>query len=202
MGDSQLMPIRAPKGGRSQAMQNAPQIDPSLAPLVANIFAQYPALARHKNDFAVMRGRPMLGSDGKPLFKMPDGRPDDRQLESYAPDESWSPLPGKATTELFNSAVSSPEQQQIIAGDFLHHLPDVDPTWAAMKRDVVPKELQADPQLYRSRADEWLMGYLTPDAADEWRKGGAYSPQQIKKLDRMAAYLSGGSRLLPTGKQP
>lgn len=190
---------RAPKGGRSQAMQSAPQIDPSLAPLVAQIFQQYPALARHKNDFAVMRGRPMLDNNGKPLLRMPDGRPDDRQLESYAPDESWSPMPGKAMTELYNSAVPPAEQQAMIAGDFLHHLPDVDPTWAAMKADVVPQELQADPQLYRSRADEWLMGYLTPDAADEWRKGGAYSPEQAKKLDRMKAYLT-GSPLLPTGR--
>lgn len=199
---SDLPSIRAPKGGRSQAMQGAPQIDPSLAPLVASIFQQYPALARHRQDFAVTRGRPMLGNDGNPLLKMPDGRPDDRQLESYAPDESWSPMPGKATTELFNSAASPPEQQQIIAGDFLHHLPDVDPQWAAMKANVVPAELQANPQLYRSTGDEWLMGYLTPDSADEWRKGGAYSPEQIKKLDAMAAYLSGGSKLLPTGRQP
>ena len=165
---SNLPPTKAPKGGRSHAMQNAPRIDPLLAPLVAQIFQQYPALARHSNDYAVMRGRPMLGNDGKPLLKMPDGRPDDRQLESYAPDESWSPLPGKATTELFNGAVSPAEQQTMIAGDMLHHLPDVDSQWAAMKADVVPKELQADPRLYRSTGDEWLMGYLTPDAADEW----------------------------------
>jgi hypothetical protein len=172
-------------------MQSAPQIDPSLASLVEQIFQQYPALAAHRSDFAVTRGRPMLGSDGKPLLRFDDGKPDTRQLESYAPDESFSPMPGKATTELFNSAVSPAEQQTMIAGDFLHHLPDVDPTWAAMKADVVPQELQADPQLYRSTGDEWLMGYLTPDAADEWRKGGAYKPDQIKKLEKMKSYLLG-----------
>jgi hypothetical protein len=184
-----LPPVRLPKGGRVYAMQSAPQIDPSLTAEVASVFRQFPLLAKYAPDYAVVRGRPMLPGD-------------DRQLETYAPDESWSPMPGKAVTELYNSAVPPDQQATLIAGDFLHHLADVDPKWAAMKAAVVPASMQKDPQTYRSRGDEFLMGYLTPDAADDWRKSGAYSPDQIKKLDRMAVYLQTGSMLPPTGRQP
>lgn len=193
MADGSLLnPHRFPKGGRGYGLLNQPQIDPSLAPLVQNIFAASPLLNKYKNDFAVMRGRPMLGNDGKPLLKMPDGRPDDRQLESYPKDESWNPMPGYATTELYNSSVSPAEQQQLITGDFLHHLGTIDPQWAAMKKAVVPAEMQIDPQTYASRGDEYLMGYLTPDKADEWRRGGAYGPEQQQKLEAMRRYLFGG----------
>lgn len=179
LGEALKNAITTRRGGRSFGMAGAPQIDPSLAPLVANIFAQYPALAQHRQDFAVVRGRPMI-------------RGDDRQLESYAPDESWSPLPGKATTELYNSAVPPAEQQQLIAGDLLHHLPDVDPRWNAMKAAVVPAlghTVQADQRLYRSVGDEFLMGYLTPDSADQWRD--VYTPAQRTKLELMRRYLKG-----------
>lgn len=185
---SNLPPTKA-KGGRSHAMQSAPQIDPSLAPVVADVFARFPALARYRDDYAVVRGRPMVPGD-------------DRQLETYAPDESWNPLPGSATTELYNSSVSPAEQSNLIAGDFLHHLADADPRWAAMKAGVVPADMyatrspQRSEQLYRSRGDEFLMGYLTPDAADDWRN--VYTPEQRMNLDKMKAYLT-GAILPPTG---
>lgn len=185
---SDLIPRRAPKGGRSHAMQSAPQIDPSLRPAVDAVLKQFPALARYKDDFAVMRGRPMLpGMQGLG----PNGTTwiDDRQLESYPMDESWNPMPGKFTTELYNSDVPLAEQTNLIAGDFLHHLALVDPQWDAMKRDVLPAELKADDRTYESRGDEYLMGYLTPDAADHWR--GAYKPETVKKLEKMRSYLLG-----------
>jgi hypothetical protein len=176
---------KAVKGGRPHGLQSMPQIDPSLAPVVEQVYQQYPALAKYRDQFSVIQGRPMIPGD-------------DRQLESYPIEESWNPMPGHYTTELYNSAIPPAEQATMIAGDFLHFLPHLDPKWEAMKRDVVPKELQANDRLYNSRADEWLMGYLTPDADDHWRKGGAYKPDQVKKLDAMKAYLQ-GSDLLPTG---
>lgn len=179
MANGSLLPHKLPKGGRSQGLLNQPRIDPSLAPLVNNIFAASPLLAKYQKDFAVIRGRPMIPGD-------------DRQLESYPKDESWNPMPGSATTELYNNSAPPAEQQQLIMGDFLHHLARIDPKWDAMKRDVLPPEYQADPQTYASRGDEYLMGYLTPDKADEWRKGGAYGPEQQKKLELMRRYLFGG----------
>lgn len=41
-----------------------------------------------------------------------------------------------------------------------------------------------------SRGDEFIMGYITPDKQDDWRKSGAYTPQQAKILDEMKGYLS------------
>lgn len=122
---------------------------------------------------------------------------DDRQLESYAPDESWSPAPGKAVTELYNNAVPQNQQVNLVAGDMMHHLADVDPQWAAMKQAVVPQEMQQNPDIYRSRGDEFLMGAITPDAGDYWRgRPGThlqsqYTPEQDQKLKLMAQYLRG-----------
>lgn len=158
--------------GRPHGLQNQAGGDPQFSGMLRSIFQQYPALARHQNDYAVIQGRPMLPGDG-------------RQLESYPPDESWNPIPGKATTELFNTTVPVAEQQTMVAGDFLHHLRRVDPQWAAMKADVVPKDMN------ENRADEFLMGYLTPDRADEW--SAHYTPEQRKKLGKMAEYLMRGS---------
>lgn len=162
--------IAKPKGGRSQAMQSQPDIDPSLAGTLGSVFQRFPALAKYKDDYAMMRGRPMVAGD-------------DRQLESYSPDESWNPIPGKATTELYNNGASEPEQQNLIAGDMLHHLAAVDPKWAAMKAAVVPKDMTP------ARGDEFLMGYLTPDKTDDWR--GSYTSDQRSQLAKMADYLSG-----------
>jgi len=33
---------------------------------------------------------------------------------------------------------------------------------------------------------------LAPDAADEWRQGGTYSPEMTKILEGMKTYLSSG----------
>ncbi len=190
---------KTPKGGRPRGLQSMPQVDPSLAPIVEAVFQQFPALAKHRDKFSAIQGRPMLpgmvglGPNGKTWV-------DDRQLESYPIDESWNPMPGYYTTELYNTAAPPAEQASLIAGDFLHFLPSLDPQWAAMKDNVVPKEIPRDDHAYVVQGDAYLRGYLTPDAADEWRKAGVYKPDQIKQLDVMAEYLRRqGSSLLPTG---
>lgn len=173
-----------PKGGRVHGLWDQAGTDPALKPMVASIFAKYPTLAKHASDYAVTQGRPMVPGD-------------DRQLETYLPSESWSPMPGKAVTELYNQDPA--QAPNLVAGDMLHHLADVDPQWAKMKADVVPQAMQpdhllspghrVDPQVYRSRGDEFLMGFLTPDKADEWAK--AYTPEQRQKLEFMRQYLMG-----------
>jgi hypothetical protein len=195
MADGSLLKKRLPKGGRSQGLLNQPLIDPSLAPLVNNIFATSPALARHKDDFAVLRGRPMPedGSGG--------------QLESYPPEESFNPIPWKATTELFNQGATPEEQQQLITGDMLHRLgaidattgEPVDPEYRALKEQLLasmtPQQTAdnqkvfqwyqrpyrsadrggySDPRTFHqfmdtSRGDEYIMGAITPDKGDYWR---------------------------------
>lgn len=143
-----------------------------LANTLQDVFSHYKALDRHRGDFAVVQGRPMIAGD-------------DRQLESYPPDESWNPVPGKATTEVYNTGAQPGVLRNLVAGDMLHHLRAVDPQWAAMAADVMPQGM--DP----NRGDEFLMGYLTPDAADEWKN--VYTPEQRAKLGRMGDYLIRGS---------
>lgn len=150
---------------------------PRRQDLYAAALMKFPRLQQYGDLMTVIQGRPMSATDP-------------RQLESYPPDESWNPVPGKFTTEIYNTAVPQDQQVNMVAGDMLHHLSRVDPQWDAMKRDVLPPEL-LDPKLYNSRADEYLMGYITPDAADEWRKGGAYNAEQKQKLDLMIKYLMG-----------
>lgn len=151
---------------------------PKRNDLYAAALMKFPRLRQYSDNMTVIQGRPMLPGDP-------------RQLESYPPDESWNPVPGKFTTEIYNTSVPMDQQVNMVAGDMLHYLSRVDPKWDAMKRDVLPPEL-LDPKLYNSRADEYLMGYITPDAADEWRKGGAYNDEQKRKLDLMIQYLLGG----------
>jgi hypothetical protein len=150
---------------------------PKRNDLYAAALMKFPRLQQYGDNMTVIQGRPMIAGDS-------------RQLESYPPDESWNPVPGKFTTEIYNNTAPLNEQVNMVAGDMLHNLGRVDPKWDAMKRDVLPPELLA-PDLYNSRADEYLMGYITPDAADEWRKGGAYNAEQKRKLDLMVKYLMG-----------
>lgn len=157
-----------PKGGRAHAFWQQSGTDSALQGVVADIFKKYPILAKHASDYLVTQGRPMVAGD-------------DRQLETYLPDETWSPVPGKAVTEVYNQDPS--QAPNLIAGDMLHHLAQVDPKWAQMKQQVAPPEMEP------FRQDEFLMGYLTPDKADNWRN--VYTPEQRQKLESMRAYLMG-----------
>jgi hypothetical protein len=198
------------KGGRSQAMQQISAVDPSLAPAVNAVFDKSPVLARHRDDFAVVTGKPMgPGTHG--------------QLESYPPEELYNPIPGKATTEVYNQDPAV--LQNLIQGDMLHRLgaidfqsgQPVDRDWRVMKSSLLnsmtPEQdaqnravydwykAKGDPRSFRqfmdtSRGDEYIMGSLTPDKGDYWRgrpgthQPSMYTPQQEEILNQMRAYLT------------
>jgi hypothetical protein len=85
----------------------------------------------------------------------------------------------------------------------------VDPQWLAMKNQLLAQrtpEAQAidrrayqqeepngrrsfDDWMAQSRGDAYIRGYLTPDAADEWRQQGVYTPQMTQTLEMMQRYL-------------
>lgn len=182
--------------------------------MVNSIFQKYPALAKHRQDFAVFQGRPMPpgGAGG--------------QLESYPPEELFNPIPGKATTEVFNDHAPPDIMQNLVAGDMLHRMgavdaqtqQPVDPQYRAMKMDLIsnmtPEQMQQSQQAYdyyrskgwngtfedfldMSRGDELIMGSLTPDQGDYWRGRpgthlkSTYSPEQETILNQMRKYLTG-----------
>jgi hypothetical protein len=174
--------VAQPKGGRPQALQQFESVDPKLAPTVQAVFAANPALAAHQADFAVITGKPMSKGTG--------------QLESYPPGELSNPIPGKATTEVYNQDPAA--LKNLITGDMLHHLgavddktgQPIDPKWRALKvqllQSMTPQQQAVNQQAYdyyrskgdprsfddfmdQSRGDEFIMGSLTPDKADYWR---------------------------------
>lgn len=168
--------------------------------VVPGVEAAYPALS---------------GSGLQVVDSRSNGMNDNRQLEYYPANESWNPLPGKPTIDVFNPAIKGQGFQDAVAADMLHGLPQRDPTWRAyreqFKTTLTPRQQAIDRQAYAedraqgetrsygewmdgNRVDAYLRGYLFPDANDEWRKGGVYTPQQSQVLDRMRAYLQGRTR--------
>lgn len=167
--------------------------------------AQYPALAPHVNAMALQWGTPETGANRG-------------HLEFYPPWESDNPNKGQSTLEFYDPQMQGNALQSAIAGDSLHLVGAVDPRtnravdpqWLAMKRALVgsltPQQLAVDQRAYEmdkqrgetrpfddwmqdSRADAYIRGYITPDAADEWRKKGTYTPDQSNLLTAMKQYL-------------
>lgn len=135
---------------------------------------------------------------------------DGRQLEYYPPNEAMNPHKGRPSIEIFNKGLQGDALQNAIFGDMLHHQPTIDPQFAALKQQFQssfnPQQTEINKARYqqaiqsgetgsfddwmnRSQVDAYIRGYLAPDAADEWRKQGAYTPEQMKILDSMKALL-------------
>jgi hypothetical protein len=169
---------------------------------LAAIFAEYPALAKYRDQFALMLS--------------PDPG-DGRQLEYYPPWEDRSPVPGKATVELYNTNESPDVTQNLIAGDMLHYMGAIDPRtgkpvdptyynlkqqvlrsrtpeqrsidWRAYQHDLPYYESPPDPAewMQSNRGDAYMRGKLTPDAQDDWRD--MYTPDQTRMLEKLRQYL-------------
>lgn len=200
-----VAPRKPPRG----LLSNPPKQGPSefaLMGLLSDVFSQNAALAKHKNDFKV--------------FTAPDPG-DGRQLESYPPWETWNPYPGKATTVLYNTDVPPEIQKNLIKGDMLHYMGSVnpetgapiDPQYRTLKQEflgtLTPEQQAVDKRAYETekkfyqtpppfedwmdfnRGDAYIRGLLTPDARDEWKD--VYTPEQRKKLGKIAEYLIRGS---------
>lgn len=170
------------------------------APVLEQIAKEYPRLGKHLDNVAVERG-PDLG--------------DGRQLEYYPPDEEWNPYPGRSTIEIYKKNLNPGELRNLIAGETMHLLggrnekgEPVDSRFSTMKDALIksrtPQQRAIDERVWkaqyanqmpledfiqRSRGDEYVMGYLFPDAADEWRKQGTYTDEQKKLLEQMRSHL-------------
>jgi hypothetical protein len=172
---------------------------PDFSGDIEAVAKQYPALSPYMGNAKVQYGD-QAASAG-------------RQLEFYPPWESDNPNPGAVTLELFQQMQGQP-LQQAIAGDMLHLLgavdprtgQAVDPKWSQMRQQLIDsrtdKQRAMDQKVYRdegdkrsfddwinqSRADAYVRGYITPDAANEWQQ--VYTPDQVKILDQMRGYLT------------
>lgn len=146
---------------------------------------------------------------------------DDRQSETYPPDESENPNPGKITIQPYHKELLKPDNlRNMVSGELLHIIggkngntgqPN-DPTYYELKQKVAesrtPHQQAVDEKTYeaakkdgdtrsfdqwfdQSRLDEYLMGYVTPDKADEWRKNGWYAdPKMNQAVESVRKYLT------------
>lgn len=177
--------------------------EPALDRVVQNVAKRYPTLAPYLSDARVQWGDPEE-------FKKNGGH-----LEFFPPWEQYNPNPGKVTLELYDRDMKGRALEDAIAGDMLHHLGsvdpngrEIDPAWRYMRDKVIagrsPEAVEMDKRAYaeamkngeqrpfdqwmdQSRADAYVRGYITPDAADNWKD--AYTPQQRATLEAMKAHL-------------
>jgi hypothetical protein len=162
--------------------------------VVDPIVSQYPRLSGY--DWQVTRGDPRMNEGGG-------------YLEFYPPDESYNPVPGKPTISIFDKTLNPEQTQQMVFGDMLHYLPQVDPEFGAMReqyrQSLTPEQQGVDRRAYQrgvdeygenrpydrwmdvSRLDAHLRGYLSPDKNNEW--AGSYNPEQLELFKSMQDLL-------------
>ena len=146
---------------------------------------------------------------------------DDRQSETYPPDEEENPNPGKITIQPYHKEMLQPDNlRSMVSGELLHIIggksgktgqPN-DPDYYQLKKKVAesrtPHQQEIDQKAYeqakkegdarpfaqwfdQSRLDEYIMGYVTPDKADEWRKNGFYDDPKMKAaVEAVYKYLT------------
>tara|TARA_Y100001963_G_C6641526_1_gene381211 strand:- start:241 stop:813 length:573 start_codon:yes stop_codon:yes gene_type:complete len=168
--------------------------------MLSEITSEYPALAKYPWDLV----------EGDPSRNMGGGF-----LEFYSPDDRNNPSQGKATIELYQRALQLPrdERKQMVFGDMLHYLPEVDPEWNNLRNEyqgsLTDKQRKIDRMAYQrdvrnsieqgmrprsvdrfmdmNRLDAHVRGYLAPDRRNEW--AGTYTPEQLNILERMRGTL-------------
>lgn len=129
-----------------------------------------------------------------------------RYGEFFHPDEPASPHPGYPAVEIYDD--SKAPVRNMLFGDMLHYLPQVDPKFSALREEyrasMTPEQRSLDRRVYEnsgdprsyddwmdySRLDAHLRGYLSPDSDNEW--SDSYSNEQVFILDRMMDYLRQG----------
>jgi len=184
-----------------QPAKNAPNAD------LEKVGQRFPAYKKYLSNVVIKPGKNQKG--------------DDRQVEFYPPWESQNPNPGKLTVQPYRSdSMSGEGLTNTVSGELLHYIGGVDPStgipvdpnYHALKQKVAnartPEQKALDERIYeeqkkrgekrpfdqwfnQSRLDEYIMGYVTPDKDDEWRKHGFYShPEMAKAVEDVKSYLT------------
>lgn len=184
---------------------------PDFAGITKAIGAKYKALAPHIEQFAIGYGDPAKNIGGGkiefyPPWESENPNPGKPSLMIFDKDMRGDPLQNMIAADMLHYlAAVNPETGK-----------PVDPEWRNLRHRLMTvrgsKNLAMDRKAYEdakkdpkvkesrsfadwvddSRADAYVRGYLLPDERDEWRRGGAYSPEMTKILKRMKGYLEGG----------
>lgn len=199
-----ILPVDPLLGGKSQATDKSNQI---LNQVTQNVSTRFPKYAKYLSSVVISPSK--------------NSKNDDRQVETYAPWESENPHPGKITIQPFKKELLTTEGlSNTVASELLHHIggvnpntgKPVDPEYYSLKQQVglarSPKQKEIDEKEYQqaqkqgdkrsfndwfnnSRLDEYIMGYVTPDKTDEWRKNGWYNAPVMKQaVQNVQKYLT------------
>lgn len=176
--------------------------------LLSGITQQYPLLGPHLSNAVVQWGPPQ--SDGRqlefyPPWESDNPNPGKTTLELYNRSLQGQGLQNAVAGDMLHLVGSiDPRTGQ-----------PVDPTYYGMKQSfagmLTPQQQAVDQRAYqqeapmyggnlppfgdwmqRNRLDAYIRGYITPDAADNWRD--VYNTQQLNQLEAMRAYLMGPAR--------
>jgi len=169
---------------------------------ITNVMKKYPKIAKHLNN-TVIKFRYGKSKYGGGLEFIP----------------SWESGEKKHVIEIYDKEITGERLEQAIAGDMLHLMgainPEtnepVDPDFYKFKQKyreiMTPEQIDLDKRVFEnyvkpkepgrsfenwdedSRSDAHLRGYLFPDQNDEWRKSGAYTPEQTELLNEAGLYL-------------
>lgn len=145
-------------------------------------------------------------------------------VEFFGPNEPDNPTPGIPTIaildkERFEGGFGEGGRKAAILGEKLHFLPEVDDTFAGMRREfersLTKEQIDFEEQFYQklvdsgkedrsfedwfeiSRLDAYIRGFVAPDKKDEWRKQGVYTAKQKKLLSKIKAYVTGPESISP-----
>ena len=173
-----------------------------VAAALRSVYEKYPKLA--DMNFKVIDSRAVGMEHPRNLGGGP--------LEFYPPDERDNPNKGYPTIELFNPDLKGKRLESALFGDMLHHLPDVNPKFNALReafrRSMTAEQAGMDRNAFDryvkegedrtfeqwfevSRLDAYLRGKLAPDERDEW--ADVYTPAQNQLLMRMEEELRSGA---------
>jgi|TARA_R110000824_G_scaffold3401_2_gene16212 hypothetical protein len=132
----------------------------SLMPGVANqVMSEYGAIAPHNP--AVINQTSGGVSNG-------------RRLEFYHPQASENPLPGRPSVGVFDPSIQGEDLTRLVAADFMHYLPSVDPKFATMRERMAQSMEPWQDDINRRAYDRAVDGtygngtYFEQRPYDEW----------------------------------
>jgi hypothetical protein len=199
-----LAPSMSPPPG---LINSAPPVEPEFGDVLGKVGSRWPAIQPHLNTFVVKHGDQKNNIGGGYLEFYPPW-----ELHNPHPGKSTIEIFDKSLTgKGLEDAVAGDMLHLLGAKDPRTERP-VDPNFYEMKQRLLstltPEQLAVDQRAFQqdkarnpndertfgewmetSRGDAYIRGWITPDANDEWRKQGVYTPEQQTILEEMRGYL-------------
>ena len=187
LSDSLMRGMLGAVSDRDVAMLGKQVEDPSKNNLgwkrgmISEITQEHPRLGKY--DWQVIDGDPSRNVGGG-------------YLEFYSPDDKDNPFQGKPTIEVYPSTSRLPrkELKQMIYGDMLHYLPQVDPSWNKLRGDLANSFTDKQNKINRMAYQRELARNLKH--GKPWslpvREGGQMRPySEFMDMNRLDAWARG-----------